>query len=99
KKDVAIPEYFRHVIVAKIFIHELGLISPGGAGRNRVLSKKAFLKIKVQMPTVPEQKRIANVLNALDKEVMLLDSYVVMLQRQKTGLMQKLLTGKIRVKV
>ena len=99
KKDVAIPEYFRHVIVAKIFIHELGLISPGGAGRNRVLSKKAFLKIKVQMPTVSEQKRIANVLNALDKEVMLLDSYVVMLQRQKTGLMQKLLTGKIRVKV
>nr|HPI87184.1 restriction endonuclease subunit S [Bacteroidales bacterium] len=59
----------------------------------------AFNTLAILFCSRTEQKRIANVLNALDKEVMLLDSYVVMLQRQKTGLMQKLLTGKIRVKV
>lgn len=34
----SLPDYLRHVIVRKRFIRNLGLISPGGAGRNRVLN-------------------------------------------------------------
>ena len=36
KQGVSFPGYFRHVIRQKRFVHELGLVSPGGAGRNRV---------------------------------------------------------------
>jgi type I restriction enzyme S subunit len=95
----AIPEYFRHVIVQKCFVEKLGLISPGGAGRNRVLSKKDFGKLEVLMPSVEEQRRIAAVLNACGKEIELLIKQRDALKAQKRGLMQQLLTGKKRVKV
>ena len=98
-KQKGIPEYFRHVILQKRFVYELGLVSPGGAGRNRVLSKKDFLKIKVDIPMVEEQKKIASVLNAADKEIELLSNKLEALKNQKKGLIQKLLTGKIRVNV
>ena len=98
-REIAIPEYFRHVIRTKRFIHELGLVSPGGAGRNRVMSKTDFLNIVVSIPSVDEQKKIAVVLNGIDKEIELLGKKLEYLKTQKKGLMQKLLTGKIRVKV
>ena len=37
------------------------LISPGGAGRNRVMSKTDFLKLELKIPDVEEQKAIANI--------------------------------------
>jgi len=99
KRDKAIPEYFRHVILTKRFVHQLGIISPGGAGRNRVMSKRDFLELVVSIPPVAEQKRIAAVLNGIDGELDLLERRLEALKKQKTGLMQKLLTGKKRVKV
>jgi type I restriction enzyme, S subunit len=98
KTKLAIPEFFRHVIRQKSFIEKLGIISPGGAGRNRVLSKKDFGKLEVLMPSVEEQRRIAAVLNTCDKEIELLKHQLDALKLQKRGLMQKLLTGQIRVK-
>ncbi|MFQ5714941.1 MAG: restriction endonuclease subunit S [Candidatus Scalinduaceae bacterium] len=99
KRDKVIPEYFRHVIRTKWFVHQLGLISPGGAGRNRVMSKRNFLSLAVSIPHVDEQKKIAAVLNRFDKEISLLGNQLSALKEQKTGLMQKLLTGQVRVKV
>ncbi len=98
-RSKVIPEFFKHVIVTKRFVHELKLISPGGAGRNRVMSKKDFLNIEVSIPSVAEQERIAAVLNGLDREIELLQKQLTLLKLQKKGLMQKLLTGQIRVKV
>lgn len=98
-KQKGISEYFRHIILQKRFVYELGLVSPGGAGRNRVLSKKDFLKIKVNIPTIEEQQKIASVLNAADKKIELLSDKLEALKNQKKGLMQKLLTGGIRVKI
>lgn len=98
-RDVVIPEYFKHIIQTKRFVHELGLVSPGGAGRNRVLSKKDFLNIVVAIPSVDEQKKIATLLNGIDREIELLKKKLECLITQKKGLMQKLLTGQIRVKV
>ena len=99
KKDKVTPEYFRHVILTKWFVHQLKLISPGGAGRNRVMSKKDFLNLAVNIPSLPEQQKIAAVLNSIDHEINLLDNQLTALKEQKKGLMQKLLTGMIRVKV
>ena len=39
-------EFVRNLILTQRFIWDLDLISPGGAGRNRVMNKKDFLKIK-----------------------------------------------------
>ena len=98
-REIVIPEYFRYVIQTKKLVHALGLVSPGGAGRNRVLSKKDFLNIVVSIPSVDEQQKIATLLNGVDKEIELLENNLECLSTQKKGLMQKLLTGQIRVKV
>jgi type I restriction enzyme S subunit len=56
-------------------------------------------KIRIVCPPLLEQHRIAAVLSACDREIELLKKKQEKLKEQKKGLMQKLLTGEIRVKV
>ena len=56
-------------------------------------------KISFNLPPLPEQKAIADILSKADEEIDLLTRKLDLLQSQKKGLMQQLLTGKIRVKV
>jgi type I restriction enzyme, S subunit len=46
---------------------------------------------------IPEQKKIAAVLSAADEEISTLEQQLAAYKQQKLGLMQQLLTGKIRV--
>jgi type I restriction enzyme S subunit len=50
------------------------------------------------LPDPEEQKKIAEILFAIDIEIASLEKKITALQKQKRGLMQKLLTGEIRVK-
>ncbi len=70
-----------------------------GGRKARRVQPDEFLKTKARFPSIEEQRRIAAVLNACDKEITLLKQQLDALKRQKQGLMQKLLTGQIRVKV
>jgi type I restriction enzyme S subunit len=54
--------------------------------------------LKLALPPLEEQRRIAAILSACDRELDLLRRRLAALKRQKRGLMQKLLTGRIRVK-
>lgn len=64
------------------------------------LAKKDVEKCSLCLPTdVSEQKAIADILSEADEEIDLLTRKLSALKEQKTGLMQQLLTGKIRVKV
>lgn len=56
-------------------------------------------KIEFSAPNINEQKNVVRILRALDKELMLLISLREYWNMQKKGLMQKLLTGKTRVKI
>jgi len=53
----------------------------------------------VKIPPLPEQQKIALFLNTCHEEIGLLNKKLDALKKQKKGLMQKLLTGQIRVKV
>lgn len=55
-------------------------------------------KIEFSAPNINEQKKAARILRILDRELILLVSLQECWNRQKKGLMQKLLTGKIRVR-
>ncbi len=57
-----------------------------------------FSQIKIELPSLEEQQKIAEILLALDVEISSLDLKMIALEKQKRGLMQKLLTGEIRVK-
>lgn len=54
--------------------------------------------IKITLPkTINEQKKISEILNNTIKNIKTEQNYLSKLQKQKTGLMQDLLTGKVRV--
>jgi type I restriction enzyme S subunit len=91
--------YFKFFVLQSFFKSMLELISPGGAGRNRVMSKKDFLKLEVKVPKIEEQIAIALVLETANQELKTYETKLEALQLQKKGLMQQLLTGKIRVNV
>jgi type I restriction enzyme S subunit len=63
------------------------------------ISKKEIEKIKIKLPPRNEQQKIASTLSGADKEIELLKQELNNLQQQKKGLMQKLLTGEVRVKI
>ena len=63
------------------------------------LYSKDFKHLKIQLPSLPEQQKIAEVLSLADDEINLLKNELEELKLQKKALMQKLLTGEVRVKV
>ena len=60
---------------------------------------KTLCQLKLNLPTIEEQTAIAQVLQAADKEISLLKAKAEKLREQKKGLMQQLLTGKVRLKI
>ena len=52
----------------------------------------------MKIPSFIEQKAIVNLLNTIDKEINIQVKKLETLRTQKRGLMQQLLTGKIRTK-
>lgn len=98
KSAKAEPCFIRQLIRSSRMKNELSNISPGGAGRNRVLNKKDFLKMPIWLPDLETQKNIGEYLGSLDEEINLLKQLLEKYKTQKRGLMQKLLTGKWRIK-
>ena len=98
-EDKGHPDFFRFYILQPRMKFMLQMISPGGAGRNRVMSKSDFIKLEFLLPDYKEQTAIAQVLQVADKEISLLKAKAEKLREQKKGLMQVLLTGKVRLKI
>ena len=92
-------DYLLHFFKSQKGKNLLGLASPGGAGRNKTLGQSEFLKLKIPVPNIKEQKIIGEVLDKVDEEILLYKEKITNLQLQKKGLMQQLLTGKVRVKI
>jgi type I restriction enzyme S subunit len=78
--------------------HLLGLASPGGAGRNRTLGQKEFDKLKVVVPTLAEQRKIADFLTAVDGRIGQLIEKKALLEQYKKGVMQQLFAQTLRFK-
>ncbi|MDO3678556.1 restriction endonuclease subunit S [Paenibacillus ehimensis] len=74
-------------------------IATGTSGSMKNISKKAFLDLHIAFPKIEEQKRIANILSSIDEKIIKENQTLVQLKNIKKGLMQVLLTGKIRVEV
>ncbi|MDP0506046.1 MAG: restriction endonuclease subunit S [Fusobacterium sp. JB019] len=82
--------YFKHYIKRKQFKFSLSMISPGGAGRNRVMSKKDFSNIKCMLPSLLEQEKIAEFLSAIDSKIKKLETLIENNKKFKKGLLQQI---------
>ncbi|MBL0713781.1 MAG: restriction endonuclease subunit S, partial [Desulfosarcina sp.] len=54
-------------------------------------------KMEFLIPSLAEQRAIAQILSTADDEIKILEQKRSAIEKQKRGLMQKLLTGEIRV--
>lgn len=81
-------DFIGHLAVAVIGIRD-----------GKQISFDDFCVLRLPYPPIEEQKQIAAILSYADKEVKLHEQKLGILQQQKKGLMQKLLTGEVRVKI
>jgi len=94
KLDAQFLNHFRKTHYWRHFVNRAG----GGSVRVRIYFSDLG-SMKLNLPPVEEQKAIADVLNAQDAEIDLLSRKLNAIKLQKKGLMQQLLTGKVRVNV
>jgi len=87
------------IFKSNIFLHIFKINTNASVDRRGSLRWKRFAKIHIPLPNMNEQIYISDVLKKIEKEIELLKYKTEKLKEQKKGLMQKLLTGKIRVKV
>lgn len=77
---------------------EIRKMSTGDGGRGG-LNLAIIKSIKLALPPLQEQEKIADLLKLFDNKLTILEEKKTHYQELKQGLMQQLLTGKIRVKV
>jgi len=78
-------------------ILEKGLYKIADTSTIPQLNNKHIEPLLVVLPNVSEQKRIAQVLSTWDKAIELKEKLIEQKKEQKKGLMQRLLTGKVRL--
>jgi type I restriction enzyme S subunit len=69
--------------------------APGGI--IKTITKEALRNFKISYPDFAEQKNIGIIISDLEKEIILIESKLQKQKLQKQGMMQALLTGKIRL--
>ncbi len=95
-------DFWKYYFEAGMLNREIKMIAQEGARNHGLLnmSTNDFFNMLLFYPKkIKEQEKIAEILNKSYIEIQLLNSKLEKLKEQKKGLMQKLLTGQIRVKV
>lgn len=90
--------YLFRVLKSPLLVHLYRANTSASVDRRGSLRYDEFAAIHIWLPSKPEQIAIAKVLAGCDEELDLLRTKRTALDQQKRGLMQKLLTGTIRVK-
>lgn len=93
-----LPQFLRFYLRSEFCRKEISQLAQGSTRFN--LSKGQLLDIKMNLPSsIKEQEKIASVLTNVEDEKIKLKAQLGKLKQQKKGLMQLLLTGRVRVKI
>lgn len=90
-------DYAFAVLKTGLYRHIFEVSTSASVDRRGSLRWSEFSKIPFPVPSLVEQKAIAEVLRTSQAEIDTLATEIEVLQQQKRGLMQKLLTGEWRV--
>lgn len=99
REDELDSDFLLHLFESGSLNHQLCRITNLGARAHGLLNivTDDFFGVTLRIPPMPEQRRIATALNTINREIQLLTDLHEALKEQKKGLMQQLLTGKVRV--
>lgn len=89
-------DYIYHFFKTRNFFKQVESFM--GATINQITSG-SLNSMKIAIPPIEEQTQIANILSTVDDKIELLQQRKAETETLKKGLMQKLLTGEVRVKV
>ena len=92
-----LPLFLFYILYSSYFIKFLNRLKAGSTINH--LYQKDFVNFKFPLPSVKEQQKIASILSGVDSYIQKNQQYKEKLEILKKGLMQKLLTGQIRVNV
>ena len=88
--------FISNLLITKKFINSMVRYRQGVMYGQWRIHASDFLKIKVSIPCLEEQTKIANFLTIIDDELTKQTEFLDQLKLQKQSLMQKLLTGQVR---
>lgn len=86
-KEQSSMEFIHFLISRKEFYSKVDKLI-GGTGQKE-LSRSEFNKLRIPLPSLPEQQKIAEFFSALDERIALTANKVQLLKEQKTGYLQQ----------
>ena len=90
-----IPEFFYYLLLSEVFLKFLSQLSAGSTINH--LYQKDFVSFQFLTPKNDEQAAIAQILSDMDTEIEALEKKLDKHKMLKQGMMQNLLTGRIRL--
>ncbi|KUH34849.1 hypothetical protein APY94_00090 [Thermococcus celericrescens] len=97
KEDITIPEWLVYNFIRlwqMKYFKQIAIRHVGQAG----IRKADLLAVKLPLPPLEEQKKIAEILRTIDEAIEAKRAKKEKLERMKKAVMEKLLTGEIRVR-
>jgi len=95
KKEIADSDYFCQYFNSRLCQKSFKSIEIGTSLKH--LNGSDMKRLQFVLPPLPEQQKIASILSNVDSKITSQEQYKENLERLKKSLMQKLLTGEIRV--
>ncbi len=87
---------FRHYVINGDYIHN-SLVALAKPGTQIYINTDDVIELKIPVPYAAEQQAIATFLSDMDTEITALETRRDKTRDLKQGMMQELLTGKIRL--
>jgi len=96
-KDSIKGRYLYHFLKSDYFLRLIPRFTQGSVRDS--LSFDGLCEMKIHIPSIEKQTKYSQLLDSLDIKIKLIERNIEYLKTQKQGLMQRLLTGKVRVKL
>jgi type I restriction enzyme S subunit len=90
-------EFLKQVFLSPHMTDEMTYRATGTTGSHQRIAPTTFAALRISLPAQEEQQVIAAVLGDMDAEIQALDTRLEKARQVKEGMMQNLLTGRIRL--